>query len=52
MQTWLFSWYTSMFLTVKYQSIFGLVQGGPQKIQKLNEYPTTKSVNYKSIRAW
>ena len=28
------------------------VQGGPQKMQKLNEYPTTKSVNYEFIRAW
>ena len=27
------------------------IQGGPQKIQKLNEYPTTKSVNYEFIRA-
>ena len=27
------------------------VQGGPQKMQKLNEYPTTKSVSYKFIRA-
>ena len=27
------------------------VQGGPQKMQKWNEYPTTKSVNYEFIRA-
>ena len=27
------------------------VQGGPQKMQKLTEYPTTKSVNYEFIRA-
>ena len=27
------------------------VQGGPQKMQKINEYPTAKSVNYESIRA-
>ena len=27
------------------------IQGGPQKMQKLNEYPTTKSVNYEFIRA-
>ena len=27
------------------------LQGGPQKMQKLNEYPTTKSVNYEFIRA-
>ena len=26
------------------------IQGGPQKMQKLNEYPTTKSVNYEFIR--
>ena len=29
-----------------------LIQGGPQKMQKLNEYPTTKSLNYEFIRAW
>ena len=28
------------------------IQGGPQNMQKLNEYPTTKSVNYEFIRAW
>ena len=28
------------------------IQGGPQKMQKLNEYPVTKSVNYEFIRAW
>ena len=28
------------------------IQGGPQKMQKLKEYPTIKSVNYESIRAW
>ena len=27
-----------------------LVQGGPQEMQQLNEYPTTKSVNYEFIR--
>ena len=27
------------------------IQGGPQKMQKLDEYPTTKSVNYGFIRA-
>ena len=27
------------------------VQGGPQKMQKINEYPTAKSVNYEFIRA-
>ena len=27
------------------------IQGGPQKMQKLNEYPTTKSINYEFIRA-
>ena len=27
------------------------VQGGPQKMQKLNEYLTAKSVNYEFIRA-
>ena len=30
---------------------FDLVQGEPQKMQKLNEYPTTKSLNYEFIRA-
>ena len=30
----------------------GHIQGGPQKMQKLNEYPTAKSVNYEFIRAW
>ena len=29
-----------------------IVQGGPQKMQKLNQYPTAKSVNYEFIRAW
>ena len=29
-----------------------MIQGGPQKMQKLNEYPTTKSVDYEFMRAW
>ena len=28
------------------------IQGGPQKMPKLNEYATTKSVIYEFIRAW
>ena len=28
------------------------LQGGPQKMQKSNEYPTAKSVNYEPIGAW
>ena len=28
-----------------------MLQGGPQKMQKLNEYPNTKSVNYEILRA-
>ena len=35
-----------------YYSSISILQGGPQKMQKLNEYPTTKSVNYEFIRAW
>ena len=28
-----------------------VIQGRPQKMQKLNEYPTTKFVNYECMRA-
>ena len=31
--------------------VFIFKQGGPQKMQKLNEYPTTKSFNYEFIGA-
>ena len=54
-------WYTryligylliNYYFSVKKVVVFYLlIQGGPQKMQKLNEYPTTKSLNHEFIRA-